>query len=373
MIEKGKISAFQMALMMYPTIVGTVILSVPGVVANYAKNDLWISPIWASFGGFLAVYLAFQLHKLYPGQTIIQYSGQIIGRIPGKLLGFLYLFFYVQMNGHGIRIYADFITGAFLPQTPISVVIATMIIACAFAVRAGLEGLGRATQLFLPIYVFSLIIIIILLLQEIDPKNFFPVLEHGLMPSLKGAVVPQGWFAEYLLVSFLLPFLTDAEKGRKWGMISVFAVMLTLVVTNLIILFIFGGSTADYVYPLMNAAKYISIAEFAENLESVLMAMWVLGNFIKFSVVHYSLVIGTAQWLNLSDYRPITLPLGLLTMLFSFWSMPSQLTLSNYLTFGFSFFSPSFQLLIPLLLLIIAVLRERNRQKSQSAISSGNK
>ena len=37
-MEKGKISALQMAIMMYPTIVATAILSVPSIIAKYAKN-----------------------------------------------------------------------------------------------------------------------------------------------------------------------------------------------------------------------------------------------------------------------------------------------------------------------------------------------
>ena len=73
-MEKGKISSLQMAVMMYPTIVATAILTVPSITAKYAKNDLWLSPIWASFIGYITVYIVCQLHKLYPNQTIIQCS-----------------------------------------------------------------------------------------------------------------------------------------------------------------------------------------------------------------------------------------------------------------------------------------------------------
>jgi spore germination protein KB len=34
MFEKGKISAFQMAIMMYPTIVGTAIIAVPAIMGE---------------------------------------------------------------------------------------------------------------------------------------------------------------------------------------------------------------------------------------------------------------------------------------------------------------------------------------------------
>lgn len=364
MLEKGKISAFQMGIMMYPAIIGTAILSLPSTMAQYAKNDLWLSPIWASLIGFLTVYIVYQLHQLYPKRTIIQYSEHIVGLIPGKVLGFIFVFYILHITGLNIRNYAEFLVGSFLPQTPISVVISAMLLLCAFAVRSSVEIVGRITQLFVPIVLFSLIIIIVLLLSDLDPKNLFPIMAHGIMPSIMGAIIPQGWFGAIFLISFFLPFLTDIEKGRKWSMISVFAVMFTMIVTNLFVLFLFGENTASYAYPIFNAARYISIADFFENLESMVMAIWVLELFVTISVFYYTLVLSTAQWLNLSDYRPIVFPLGLFIMIFSLWDLPSVMEL-NHINFFTYFYSLSIQTLIPLLLLLIAVLQKRNRQKSQ--------
>lgn len=366
-MEKGKISSLQMAFMMYPTIVGTAIINVPAITGLFAKNDLWLSPIWASFTGFLAVYAAIQLHNIYPNQTIIQYSGEAIGRISGKILGFMYVIFFALMNGHGIRIYAEFIVGAFLPKTPISVVTASMILICAFTVYTGLETIGRLGQLFFPVFFLPLILAILLLLPELHPQNIFPIMENGIMPSIKGAFAPQAWFGEFLLISFLLPFLSDIEKGRKWGIISVFFVMLTLVMVNLLVLFLLGANLASYSYPLLKASRYVSLADFLENLESAVMAIWVLGNFVKFSVTYYCLVLGTAQWLNLSDYKPVVFPLGLWTMIISFWGIPSQMESTEYSTLkGFPYLSLVFQTLIPLSLLMIAVIRKGKKKKEQN-------
>ena len=93
MMEKGKISSLQMAIMMYPTIVATDYSHRFQLTAKYAKNDLWLSPILASFIGYVTVYIAYKLHKLYPKQTIIQFSEQIIGRFAGKILVFYSCFF----------------------------------------------------------------------------------------------------------------------------------------------------------------------------------------------------------------------------------------------------------------------------------------
>lgn len=352
-----------MAIMMYLVVVGTGIIFIPGITAKYAKQDMWLSPILASLAGILAVCTAFQLHKLYPKQTLIEYSVNVIGKIPGKVLGLIFLFFYIRMNAGGIRIYADFVAGSFFTETPLIVIISTMILVCAFAVHGGIEVVGRTSQFFIPLYVLFLLIIIILLLPDLDFKNLFPVMGNGLMPSIKGAITPQSWFAEFLLTAFLLPFLKDVNKGRKWGLISVFAIMFTFVVTNLVILFLMGSITASFTYPLLTASRYISIADFLQHLESIVMAIWVAGTFVKFSVVYYAIVLSTAQLLGLSNYRPLVFPLGFLTMLFSIWGVANETESSSYNSTIFPFFSLVVQTLIPLLLLLVAFLRKKSGRR----------
>ncbi len=38
---------------------------------------------------------------------------------------------------------------------------------------------------------------------------------------------------------------------------------------------------------------------------------------------YYVSALGTAQWLNLSDYRPVVWPIGILIVIFSLWSLPT--------------------------------------------------
>ena len=184
-----------MAVMMYPTIVATAILSVPSITAKYT-HDVWLSPILASLIGYVTVYLAYKLHQLYPKQTVIQFSEQIMGRFVGKVFGVVVLFFYIQGTGQVTRAYAEFIADSFLANTPISVIIASMIFLCAITLHSGLEVLGRAAQLFFPIFVFPLFILIICF-PDLEFKNIFPILGDGMIPPMKGAVVPSVWYSEF--------------------------------------------------------------------------------------------------------------------------------------------------------------------------------
>ena len=55
-------------------------------------------------------------------------------------------------------------------------------------------------------------------------------------------------------------------------MLTVLAVMLTLVVLNLTVTFILGPTVHSKNFPLMIAIRYINLADFVENLESFAIA-----------------------------------------------------------------------------------------------------
>ncbi|MFK2826918.1 endospore germination permease [Bacillus sp. B190/17] len=365
-MEKGKISSLQMAMMLYPTIIATAILSAPSITAKYAKQDLWLSPVLASLIGFVTVFIAVRLHKLYPGQTIIQISEQVIGWLPGKAISFFIVFFYIQITGEIVRDYAEFIVSFFLFQTPITVIIASMTFLCALAVYGGVEVVGRAAQLFFPLFVMPLLLFVPLLSPNFELGNVLPILEEGMMPPVKGAIVTGGWFTEFFLITFLLPFLADQKKGMKHGMMTVLAVTVTLVIVDLVMLFTLGATISSKEYPLMTAGEYISYADFFENLGSVIMAVWIVGAFVKISVFYYAAVLGTAQLLNLADYQPIVWPIGIFLVQFSFWSLPNTMEISHYNIAAFPFYALLIQTVIPLLLLMVAVVKKRKQAGSKA-------
>ncbi|MDF2962298.1 MAG: spore germination family protein [Paenibacillus sp.] len=370
MIEKGRISAFQMAFMIYIVIVATADLTQPASTYKFAGRDMWISIILSSLIGLLTVFIICRLGKYYPKKSIIQFSGQIVGRVAGKVISFYLLFYYLYITAIITRQYAEFIVSSFFIDTPLIVVIAGMILVCAYAVYCGLEVLGRASQIIVPVTIIFWLLLVILLIKDMHPKNMFPIMEEGFAPPLIGAVIPSSWFAHPFLITFLLPHITDQNKAMKWGIISVCFSMFILAVLNLTALLIFGSVTGSLTFPVMNAVRYISVAEFLEHLESILMAIWVAGAFLKISVCYYVFVLGFAQWTNLPNYRALVLPFGLIITVFTIWIFPGVAEMSQYFTTIAPFYDLSSKLLIPILLLIIAIAVKKRREPKTPGIDS---
>lgn len=360
MIEKGKISASQLGMMMYLAITPTAILSSPAIMFKYARQDLWISPIWA-FSGLVTLFVVLRLHRLYPGQNLVQACERIVGRLPGKVLGFVFPLFLLYINGFIVREYGEFVSGAFLVQTPLIVVTGSMVLVCAMAVRGGVEIVGRFAELFVPAFITLFLLIILPVIPDLRLSNMLPVMGEGIAPSVAGSFVLQSWYSEFVIASFLLPYVTDRKKAGKSVMIALLAVVLTLVVSSLATLLLLGEITGHYNYPFLILARYINLAEFFTHLEALFMAIWVLGAFVKICVFFYVTVLGAAQWMNLSDYRPIVFPLGLLLLLFSIWSARSFQEMTHAIATSVTMSMLTIFMIVPAVLLGLAWLKGRLR------------
>jgi spore germination protein KB len=371
MIEKGKISAFQMAIMMTPTIFATALLLVPAATARHAKQDLWLSPIMASVSGFLVVMIAAKLYKLYPEKSFIQYCELILGKIAGKIVGLIFLAYLLHINGIILREYAEFVVGTFLHLTPMNVVMGSMLLVCALAVYGGIEAIARSSQIIVPVVTLLFVLMTLLLLKDLDIKNLQPFLEDGLLPPFMGSIVPAAWFSEFILIAFLLPYLKDSAKAMKWGFLSVGSVAALLVLTNLATYMLLGKLTIKDTYPVMVAVRYISIAGFLEHLEAIVMAIWVSGTFIKIAVFYYAAVLGLAQLLGLSVYQPLVLPTAFLLLGLSNWSASNLQSLAHFLETTGAFYLLTMQLGVPFLLLCIAWIRKSFMRKRMESNESG--
>ena len=111
-------------------------------------------------------------------------------------------------------------------------------------------------------------------------------------------------------------------------------------------------------------SRYVSLGGFMENLESIAMAVWIVGAFVKISVFFYVSVLGTAQLLKLSDYRILVWPFSIIFVELAYWSIPNSAEYTSYLMTVLPFYGPIAQTILPLFLLLLAI--GRNKIKAQT-------
>ncbi|WP_058303398.1 GerAB/ArcD/ProY family transporter [Gorillibacterium timonense] len=364
---KSKLSVMQLMLLMYLTIITTAILVVPANTSIVARTDMWFTPLWSLPVGLLAFWVAYRLHQYYPGDTPIQYFPKLLGKIPGKALGFLYVLLHIFMAALVLREYSEFIMGPFLDQTPILAVMGSVLAVCAYAVHKGIEVLARISVLFVMPFMALIVFTMVLLYPVLEPRNALPFLEFGIVPSLKGSYVAQGWMSEFSLVAYFMPFLPVGAKPVKAMTRAVLLVIATLVTVNSTALLLFGILTQNLSYPFLVAVRFISYANFFEHLEAAAMVIWVATLIVKLSVFYYISVSNIAQWIQMPDYRPLVVPIGGIILVTGVVMVPNQETLSLFLNMAAPALFLLFLLIIPLLLWALASIRFRHSSKGATA------
>lgn len=359
MSEKIRISSIQMAVVMYPTVIATGIINLPLLTGYVARKDSWISPIWAALIGIISVILACQLNKKFPEKTFIQYTEDIVGRFLGKIIILFYLFFFLHFNGIVIREYSDFVWGTFFNQTPALLISAIFLLFCAYAVHGGLEVIVRMGQIFFPLFTIPLFLFLFILLISMEPKNILPIMENGILPSFKGSFILSSWFSEMFLISFFLPYLKKRETGLKWGMYTTMAITITMVMVNFVMLLVLGAYSYYALNPFLTAVRYISLGEFFEHVEAGLLAIWILGTFVKVTVLYYIVTRVASGLLNLKDERVLIFPLGFLQLIMCFWVSKSFQELSAFFMNILPSYFFTFLILIPSFLLFISSVKNK--------------
>lgn len=355
--DQGKISSVQLAYMMIPAILATSILSIPSLSVGYAGHDMWMTPLLGSLAGLITIGVSLGLQRLYPGHTLIQVCNAIFGRYIGRVFGFVFLFYLPHLTGLVIQVYGNFIVSNALPKTPLIVIMGSMVLVCAINVRLGIEVVGRTSQVFVTVFFVLLGLTFVLLIRELDPAELLPFMENGVLSIAKGSLAPAAWFSEYIMLAFLLPFINDHSHTTKTLLGSWLLVVIAMIITNLFCLLLMGDLTDSFTFPVMIAARYITIADFMQHIEAVIIAIWIFGIFVKISVFLYAFVSSTAEWFGLKDYRPLVFPASVLCIGYAYWVTTGKQGADSLIRASSNIYTLMFLLVIPAVLYGIAGIK----------------
>ncbi len=365
LIEEGKISGSQFMWLLVTVVLPTAVLFIPALTIKEAGASAWISGgVVATFWGILVVWIASTLGERFPGMTLVDYSGQIIGKFGGKMIGAYYIFVLV----HGIAVitrqFGEFLVTAFMPETPIIVFHIFLIALAASAVRNGVEVIARMNHFVVSLMFFSVLFIFSLVFGEWNFNNLLPILEEGIGPVIKGAFIPMSWRGQTVLLLIFMPYLNNYREARPAAYKAVVMLGIILAAEIIICLAVFGQLAANYVFPAHALASYISVGGFIERVEAFILALWVAGITMKVSIWYYSATVLMARTLNLQDYKPLVLPLGVIMLTWSMTLFDNIRQLVEWFNESGPAFFMSWEVVLPVLLLIMAVLRKKGGVKS---------
>ncbi len=335
-----------------------------GPLVKQSEYDAWIVLYVGALSGGLLAFFTIKLAQRRPYEYLVHYGKDILPvwiHVPFMMILF---FFYLHLGAYILREYEDFMVQTYLPTTPGAAVGIIFGFVIAITVRLGIETLFRTAQgLFF-------IILIAVLLQNFFIGNEFEwdrwmafITNHQLQGVLKGSYSIAPWFGEVILLVFFFPLIAENKKTVKSVIWALVISTVMLVVNVVSILFLFGPDLASHLtYPTLELIRYIHIADFIENMDPLLVAIWSTTVFLKVSITLYVAVIILSQLFRLKDYRPFTFSLAMVMITMSLQMSENTAQLNDFFETSWATFA-YFVEFIPILYLVVDTVKRRKMKQ----------
>lgn len=371
---KENISLTQLFTIMVNFLLGSAIVL---GIGKEAKQDVWIAIGIATLIGIGLMYFYYSLNRLLPNKNLFEMMEYCFTRPIAIFMSFGYSTYFFFLSCRVLRDFAELIASAILPVTPIEVIVLTFMVVIAYIVYLGLEVLGRVTEIFTP-YLLGLIILLAILLiisGEIELHNVEPVLGDGLKPVVK-TIFPSLIsfpFGELVVFTVILSSVTEFKKCKKVSLISVLVAGGFLVLASLLMLFTLGADVMQNAnFPLLSAAKRVSIGNFIERIDAIVVFIMMLGILVKSAVYLYGGLKGL-EYVFRVPYRYFVFPISMIIAIFSILTSANfakfldwQVTLTHYL-------NPPIQLAIPSVIMVILIWKSKKNNLKKVEVNSEGK
>ena len=364
MPEYGKITYKQLIQLVFISRIILTITYLPALSAPPGNQDIWLAELLSFPILLLFSVPVYFLSKRFPNQTIIQYSQTVMGNA-GKLIGILYVWFFIHFTAITVIQFVQFLSTAVMPETPNLFFAVSLTLFCAYAVEKGIEVLGRLSEIIGPIMIIAIIGIALLLVKDMDLKALTPIMEHGVLPILHGGFTIAARTVEIVGIAILLSYLNNKEKAKTVFIVSFTLIIVFFLIITIPVLTTFGVEQAkNRSFPFFSTVKLVSVGNFIERVEAIHMGIWVLGTFVKVSLYYYFSVLAISQLFNLKSYKTMILPMGTIIIPLSILIAPSLVELREFTSYKiFTWYSLFFMVFIPTILLMITFISKKGVQQ----------
>ncbi|WP_282939514.1 endospore germination permease [Paenibacillus sp. RC67] len=311
-----------------------------GLYVNYVVTTsgylTWLSMVLGACLSILITYFSYRLAKKRPDQYFAFYGKDILTKwlhYPLMIVIVLCLFFITSFILHDLE---DFIIQIYLPSTPNWAIAVLLGICFVAAVRCGVETIFRCAQGIFFISIFGVLATPFFVKKEMNLDMAIAFINRFDMAQIwNGMWANACLFGETAFILFLFPKICDTEKTMRTITGATFTATFIILTNILPAMLIFGPELmGNITYPELELIRYIHGSTFFENLDPVLIALWITGLFIKISFLLYVIVMNLAQLFVLKDHKPLTLSTTVLIIGMSLFVVSSTAESSELISNG---------------------------------------
>lgn len=325
-----------------------------------AKNDAWMSAIVGALLVLPMISIYARIISLFPGKDLFEIVECVLGKVLGKIVSLIYIWYAFHLGAMVIRNFGAFIKTVAMPETPIRVSLLGLGLLCIYVVKSGVEVMARFSTYLFPLVVVIIVVVQLLAIPSFEPEFLKPILGNGLVPILKGGYSAFTFpFAETILLTGAFFSLKNKKSPYKVyfpALLFTCLLIVALIIRNIMIL---GGTISFAYFPSHEAVSRIHVGDFIQRIELTVALVFMVGVFIKSALCLLVASRGVANVFKLQDYRSIVTQVGLL-MIFLSEIVYEDIMMMEYWAFKvYPYYVFPFQVILPLAIWITAEVRKK--------------
>lgn len=313
------------------------IMGIPRLIFNEAHQDSWLAILIAYVYLMTIVIVMFSILKKYENADIFGIQVDIFGKRLGKILGTIYILYFILSLFSILMAYIQVIQIFIYPHLPTIVMGLLLLSLIVYSVLGGIRVIVGVVFIF---FLLSFWILFFLYdsISRMDMTHFQPMFQASVTDLLKGARATSYNFLGIETILIIYPFIENKQKAKFFTILGMsYATILVLLgtmisigyfspqeieKTNWVVLKLFRGISL----PLIERLDYIVIVEWMMvTVPTLLLLMWCITHgtkrlfAIKQRTTLYSVAILLLIICSFIKYENTVEKIGYITDRIGFW------------------------------------------------------
>jgi spore germination protein (amino acid permease) len=326
-----------------------------GFLAREVGRDMWISGIISILTTLPLILITIYIGQQFPGKTVVEYSRNLLGTIPGKLLGFVLSIYFLLVSVNSVSMYIHHLTAFLLPQTPFPIVTVLHIFVVCYFIWKGPEVIARTGVIGFALAIVFYLLVFLASLAEINIDRIMPFFDSGVIPVFKASLKADTFVGvDHILIAMILPMVVDQKNALRssvaglsiGGFFFVFYFIVELMVMGPQIVALMRIASMDFV-------RSIQITQYLHRFESFMVALWYWSILVQAGILGSCSLQAFMETYEIKKKTPgIIIAFGVTTLILTYLIAYDRVFFLNFREYIWQYFALPIQFGIPLILFL---------------------
>lgn len=363
---KNHISSKELFFVLVHTMVGIEILQLPYKLNHEVNSDGWITILLTGLMILFIVLIIWFLCSKFPNLTLYDFSKKVLGKIPGSLLNFIYIIYFLIVVSYVFIVFAETLKRWVLPETPAFVL---LLVGILMLIYGGICTIRNMVALFSFMFIFIIILFFLIVFvfhdTAMDIRYLFPLGSNGIWNIFKGTNEAFLSFLgfETLLIYYAFMKQPKKIKAMKGAIAAVLFVTLSFMLIVAFTTIILSPQELKHTPQPVIYVLSTSSMRLISRLDLIFLSVWILVIFTTVISYTYSASMGISKLIQVKHKISVCLFaifVFTISMLFYYMELPVPENGLKIISFIFGFIFPIILLAITLIFKKGVSLDEKN-------------